>query len=278
MIFVYGDDGADEKRERVTAIGIIAGFEDWWQETEQAWVDRCNGIPFHAKDCESDFGDYRNRSHEENKSMYRDLTTLLVQSRLGGIGVAIDLLAHKRIFPGTPHSEQLAYHKAFLDVMNRAGSLAENIGEVAEMTFDVSTENEYNAALMYEVIRQGEPELIKWLHPKISFVPARESPRVQMADLLTYEAWKALDHTVGPIKRKRKSWQALRDTGRFETLSFSEEWFLDLKRDIQSGNLGKKVQFNYGDYQQWLKDKGRAHNMSNILRFIDWIRKRDEAV
>jgi hypothetical protein len=25
--------------------------------------------------------------------------------------------------------------------------------------------------------------------------------------MLAYEAWKALDHIVGPIKRKRRSWE-----------------------------------------------------------------------
>ncbi len=277
-MLVYGDDGGDEKRARVTAIGVVAGFEDWWQATEKRWIDRCGGVPFHAKDCESDFGDYKDRTHEQNKAMYRDLTTILAESSLGGVGVAIDLIAHKAIFPTSLHnSGQVAYHRALLEVMNRVGALAENTGEVAEMTFDVSTENEYNAGLMYTVIRQGEPELLKWLHPKISFVAACESPRVQMADLLTYEAWKALDHTVGEVKRRRKSWQVLRETGRFETLSFSTQWFLDLKKDIESGNLERKVRFNQGDYQQWLRDKNRHHNMSNILQFLDWIRKRDDS-
>ena len=278
MIYVYADDGGDEKRTRVSAIGVVAGLEEWWQEAAELWVERCKGIPFHAKDCESDFGDYQGRPHEDNKAMYRDLTTILAQSKLGGIGIAIDLVAFKKVFPNSLHidkSNQVAYHRAFIDVMERVATLAENIGEIAKLTFDVSTENAYNAALEYETMRKGSPELSKWLHPEVAFVPARDSPRVQMADLLTYEAWKALDHSVGPIKRERKSWKLLMGTDRFETLAYSEQWFGDLKRHIESGDLERNVKFNQGDYRQWLEEKGLNHNMTNIFRFLDWIRQRD---
>jgi hypothetical protein len=74
MIHVYGDDGADAKKERVIAVAVIAGTEEWWQNVEDQWIVRCGGIPFHATDCESNQGDYRNIPKEENKAMYRDLT------------------------------------------------------------------------------------------------------------------------------------------------------------------------------------------------------------
>jgi hypothetical protein len=134
---------------------------------------------------------------EENKAMYRDLTGILASSLLGGIGIAIDLAAQKQIIPG---ALPLAYYRAFLECVERAANVAENLGEVAELTFDISTENEYNARLLYAWARNGDARFRKWLAPEISFVPWRESPRVQTADLLAFEAWKALDHTVGPVK------------------------------------------------------------------------------
>jgi len=72
----------------------------------------------------------------------------------------------------------------------------------------------------------------------------RKSPRVQTADLLAFETWKALDHTVGPVKRTRKSWELLRTTQRFETYSYSEDWFRDLRTRLSSGELEKIVGFN----------------------------------
>jgi len=273
VIYVYGDDGGDEKKERVTAVAVIGGYGEWWKQLEDKWVLRCNGIPFHAKDCESDHGDYEGIPHEQNKAMYRDLNTLLANSRVGGLGIAIDLIAQQKIFP---NSLPLAHYRAFLETLQRTADLAENLGEVAELTFDVSTENEYNAGLLYSYMREGEPRLAKWLHPKISFVSAKYSPRVQTADMLAYEAWKALDHTVGETKRKRGSWLALRATERFETLSYSDEWFTDLKKHIKSGDLEKIVGFNEGDYRKWLIDLKRQHNLSNLFSFLDWIRRRDE--
>ena len=46
MIYVYGDDGADANKERVIAVSVIAGREEWWQSVEDQWVVRCGGIPF----------------------------------------------------------------------------------------------------------------------------------------------------------------------------------------------------------------------------------------
>lgn len=100
MIYVYGDDGADASRERVIAVSVIAGREEWWQSVENQWAVRCRGIPFHATDCESGHGDYENIPNEENKAMYRDLTGILAASLVGGIGIAIDLTAQKRSFQG----------------------------------------------------------------------------------------------------------------------------------------------------------------------------------
>jgi hypothetical protein len=273
VIYAYGDDGADAKKERVTAVSVIAGYEDWWQDLESKWVARCGGIPFHANECESDLGDYKNIPHEQNKALYRDLTTLLAESRVGGIAIAIDLIAQHKVFPG---SLELSYYRAFLECLTRTAELGKNLGEVAELTFDISSENEYNAELLYKTMREGDPELLTWLHPRISFIPAKESARVQTGDLLAYEAWKALDHTVGQARRKRRSWEVLRDTGRFETYSYSEEWFEDLKRHIESGQLGKKVGFSEKDYIAWLAQRNRQHNMSTLIEFLDWIRRRDE--
>jgi hypothetical protein len=63
-MYVYGDDGSDARKERVTAVSVIAGYEDWWQDLEEKWLARCGGGPFHAKDCESDWGDFAPQSPE----------------------------------------------------------------------------------------------------------------------------------------------------------------------------------------------------------------------
>jgi hypothetical protein len=280
MVYAYGDDGADEKRERVLAVSVIAGSEDAWLELELRWKERCGDIPFHAKDCESDWEDFApsapelaDAKHKENKALYRDLTTMMVESKVGGIVVAIDLTARRKIFPDSP---DISYYRALLECLARLTNLGENLGDVVKVTYDISTENKHNAELMYRTLRDAEPRLSKWLHPEISFVNWKDSSRVQTADLLAYEGWKALDHTIGPIKRIRQSWLALRASDRFETMSYSEDWFRDLKAHIDSGELGKIVGFSYSDYHQWLKEKKRHHDITNLILFTDCMRRQDE--
>jgi hypothetical protein len=267
VIYAYGDDGSGANHERVIAVSIIFGYEQWWQELEDQWVVRCGGIPFHATDCESNppRGDYRGRlSHDEAKALYRDLTGILASSRLGGVGVGMDLVAKRRVFPNAP---PIDYYRAFLECLQHAAGLAERVGEICEITYDVSKENEANAALLYGQLRESEERFRRWLHPKLSFESCRDSARLQAADLLAFEAWKALDHTVGPIQRKRQSWKLLRATGQFETFSYSEEWFRDLKEHLDSGELEKIVGFNEDDYKAWLAKTGRQHNTTNLFEF-----------
>ena len=263
MIYAYGDDGADEKKKRVVAVSIMAGYEEWWRELEDQWTVRCGGIPFHATDCESDQKSYKNIPHQENKATYRDLTGILAASRIGGLGIAIDLVAEKEVFPNAP---PIAYHKAFIECLDRLTNVAENLSEVCEVTYDIGEENEYHAASLYAWLRERDERFCRFLHPKISFVPWRESARLQAADLLAFEAWKALDHTVGSVKRTRKSWEVLRATDRFETLAYSREWFEDLKTNLPE--LEKTVGFNEADYLQWLERSGIKHNMSNLISFV----------
>jgi hypothetical protein len=265
VIYAYGDDGSDEKKKRALSVSLLGGYADWWEQLESDWSVRCGGIPFHATDCESDVGDYVDIPHRTNKAMYSDLAGILAASRISGIAVAIDITARRKIFPNSLAPD---YYRAFQECISRAAYLGENLNEVVEVTFDTGTENEYNAGLLYSYMRGTDDRLSKWLHPKISFVSWKESSRLQAADMLAFEAWKALDHTVGPIKRKRKSWEVLRSTKRFETLSYSDQWFSDLKAHIDSGELEKLVGFNESDYVNWLKKSGREHCTSNLIHFL----------
>src|SRR4051812_9188847 len=97
MLNVYGDESADGTKRRVFAVAGIVGAEQCWEQLEASWIIRTEGIPFHAKNCESDRGDYKNRPHAENKALYRDLALMLAASGLGGWAFVIDLAAQQRI-------------------------------------------------------------------------------------------------------------------------------------------------------------------------------------
>lgn len=270
MIFVYGDDSADERRQRVSAVAIVLGTERMWEEIETRWIARNNGIPFHAKDCESDHGDYSGSPHEVNKALFKDLTIMLAESGLMGRGIAIDLKAQREAFPEGP---EIAYYKAFSELLETMKDACVHFSLPAKFTFDISSENEYNAGLIYKGAREDSPEMFELFHPEISFVSAKESARLQVADLLAYEAMKNVDHELSGGVRKRKSWQALARTRRFYVIAYSLEWFEDLKRNMS--RLQEKTGFNQEDYLRWLKDRNRQHSMSNLIHFVNGMAKRD---
>jgi hypothetical protein len=271
MLLVYGDESMDETKQRVCAVAGIIGTEDQWKALEWKWTRRTNGVSFHGNDCDSDHGDYITRPHWENKGLYRELTTLLANSGLAGYGQAIDLVAKNAVFP---ESEDLAYYTAFQRVVIAMKSFAQHAGDIAEMTFDMRLESEHNAGFLYGAIRDNEPDWARYLASKISFEFAKDNPRIQIADLLAREAMKALDNQIGPKKRPtRKSWQALLNTGRFVVFGFSTEWFEDLKRKMPE--FEQKADMNREMYIEWLRQRNRQHNVSNMFQFADWTAKRD---
>lgn len=272
MLYVYGDESMDETQQRVCAVAGIIGTEAQWKAVEWKWTRRTNGAPFHANNCDSDKGDYATRPHWENKALYRDLTILLANSGLGGYGHAIDLIAKNSAFP---ESEDLAYYTAFQRVVGAMKNYAQHTGDVAEMMFDMRLESEHNAGFLYGSLRENEPEWAAHLASKISFEFAKQSPRIQVADLLAREAMKALDNEIGPVKRPtRKSWQALLDTKRFVTYGFGTEWFKEMKR--QMPQLEQQLGMNRDMYIEWLRQRKRQHNVSNMFQFSDWTAKRDK--
>ena len=273
MLLVYGDESMDETEQRVCAVAGIIGTEDQWKALEWQWTRRTNGVPFHGNDCDSDKRDYANRPHWENKALYRDLTILLANSGLVGYGHAIDLIAKNVVFP---ESEDLAYYTAFQRVVIAMKNFAQRAGGIAEMIFDMRSQSEHNAGFLYGSIRENEPDWAPYLASKISFEFAINNPRIQIADLLAREAMKALDNEIGPVKRPtRKSWQALLDTERFVTFPFSTDWFEDLKRKMPEAE--KQMNMNRDMYIEWLRQRKRQHNVSNLFQFADWTAKRDKA-
>jgi hypothetical protein len=236
MLFVYGDESMDERKQRVCAVAGIVGAEDSWRDLESKWIARTGGIPFHAKECDSDQGDYADKQHAENKALYKDLAILMAEANLAGFGVAIDLIAQQRVWPD---ALDISYYKAFLHVLLKMKKVADYFGENLQFTFDSRLESEHNAALLYDSIREDEPGCLERFASKVSFQFSKDNPRIQVADLFARETMKALDNIIGPTKRgDRKSWLALHGSGKYLIEAYGNDWFDDLKRNY--GELGKK--------------------------------------
>lgn len=271
ILSVFGDESADETKERVFAVAGVIGSEAQWQKLEAQWVERSKGRVFHANHCDSDQGEYRNTPHRENKELYKDLTQLLAVSEMGGFGFAIDLKGQKEVFPNAP---DISYYKCLTEVMDAMTRCAVFNKCSVKFTFDQHPETEYNTGVIFRTLTDF-PVLGKHLFPNASF-DSRRNPRIQVADLFARETMKALDNVVGPVKRPpRKSLTALTDTQRFHVLAVQRDYFEDMKRKMPEAQ--KITGMEEHKYHQWLKDNNRQHNITNMFLFIEHLGKLDKA-
>jgi hypothetical protein len=273
VIAVYGDESADETKERVFAVAGVVGDEDSWASLQARWDERCGGVPFHANDCESNQGDFRVFSDQENKQRYKDLTSLLATYQgLGGFGIALDLIGRRDVFPEAPAG--LAYYKCFLELVQAMRNCAAYNKEIAAFTFDMRPEGPHNSGFLYSIARKTS-DWTPFLDTEIRFACAKENTRIQVADLFAREVMKALDNRIGPTKRPtRKSWTCLASTGRFHMDVFDKKWFLDLKANMPK--LEIETGMSMRSYAQWLREtKRNIDNISNRFAYIGYVIQRD---
>lgn len=270
MFLLYGDESLDETQSRVCAVGGLVGEERAWNDIESKWKNLHGAIPFHANQCESDHGDYAPKSsenadakHKANQELYKASTTLLAESGIGGFAAAYDLAAQREAFP-PPHAVPL-YYQPFLDVIQAMLNFADSRERrIAKLTFDSRLESEHNAGLVYANLREENPVWQERLAEEISFVSSRTNVRIQIADLFAREAMKLLDNIVGPVKGPfRKSWEALRDTGRFAVILRDANYFKSVERDLK-----RFLNFDISDFGVWLSARNRQWSLTAYFEFL----------
>ena len=267
MIFsVFGDESADETKQRVFAVSGVIGTEEEWAIAEEAWLRQTNGEIFHAADWE-----YAGR-----KDDYKALTQVLTSVPIAGVVYALDLVAFNAVFPNT--LRESCYMKCFsrvvLDVAGNAERFNNQLSDPdkvtkVEFTFDNRPETEFSAARAYASF-MNEPEwsAASLLADKISF-QCRSNPRIQMADLIAREGMKELDRRVGPVSfPERKSKIALEQSGHFRFFSLDRE-FLEAER-VRQAEL-EKDGVSEAAYHAWLTRKGAQDTWDNKVRFLEYI-------
>jgi hypothetical protein len=55
MVSVYGDESADETKQRVFAVAALIGTYSQWSWLRSRWSERTGGKEFHAAKCESEY-------------------------------------------------------------------------------------------------------------------------------------------------------------------------------------------------------------------------------
>jgi hypothetical protein len=269
VLSVYGDESSDETSSRVFAVAALFGSDQQWDGLIEKWCSRTGGKVFHATECDTDQGDFAGISHNDNKSLYKDLTQLVCSSNLLGFGCAIDLASHNEFFPDVP--KEVPYLRCFRDVILQCmdwAKMAVPREDAIKFTFDSRRESDYNAGVLYDYLR-NLPDWKDWedlTFDEISFA-SRKTIGVQIADLLARETMKYLDNVVGPVKRPpRRSFIALRECKRFGFDFFMREYFQDFRSRFD--DIGERVGMRRDEYFAWLREKGLNDNMSNRHRWI----------
>ena len=185
---VYGDESADETRERVFAVAGVVATDEVWDTLAEAWVARLPSCladqrfggrkVFHAAECEASRKKFSRMSPTENKCLYKDLTQLVAHSGVKGFGVGLDVSAYRQFFPDLPRD--IEYYKAFSHVLRHFLERATQ-RELVNFTFDARHESEYNSRRLYDYLLK-RPEWQGVSTDTVHF-GSRGDPRIQVDDL-----------------------------------------------------------------------------------------------
>ena len=280
---LYCDESADGTQNQVFAIGAVIGTEEEWARPVLEWLRATRGLPFHAADCESKFAyDPDPQKHLDNLALYKRVTTVLAESPLVGIAVALDLQATHACLPEVPGD--IGYTKCFSDIVRCAGEMAQRFNAQypdeqvrVQFTFESRRETDGTGRAVYDALSSlPEPSDASVFSPRVAFEP-KGNVCLEMADLLAREAMKEFQRKLSASSRpQRRSFQALANASRDGTpkfiwvehdRAFCEQW---RKRvDSVEGHEDRK------DYAQWLEANGLSDGQANRARFYNWIEHRD---
>jgi hypothetical protein len=143
---LFGDESADETKNRVFAVAGVIGSEADWAAPVREWLRRTRGQGFHANRCESEHANHPDRQkHKDNLKLYEDLTKILAGSGLAGFAVALDLQSHRELFRNA--LPDVGYYKCLSDMLGICASTARNFNALPDEQFDVRLEFTFDSRL-----------------------------------------------------------------------------------------------------------------------------------
>lgn len=261
MLSVFGDESHDPTKARVFVVAGLLGDGNQWGSFRQEWNARLSGLVFHAADCESGYGDFREMPENERHRLHRDLTALLARSGLIGYGNAIDLAGCRAAAPTVLNEfPDMPYYDCFLKTVLKLSDFAAHFvpRDRVEFTFDQHRETQYNAGVLYEWMKAYKPDIAD----KVGFA-SRKEMGIQAADLWARELMKRCDtHLFNDRARARPQWTTLAATKRFQ-------FHFTLGRELTQTLEGTPMLpgFNHSDYERWRARNKLADNLSNRFRY-----------
>jgi len=276
MSLIFGDESADETKQRTFAISGLIASPETWETFRQAWLQRTGGKIFHAADCEGDHGEFAvttGNTHADNLKLYADLVQILAHSGVRGYAAALDIGAWYEAFAGAP--KDMGYYKCLTEVIKHFAYTTDK-GVELEFTLDHRQESEYNAGLLYQymVALPEWKEKNVFMGARINF-GSRKDVRIQAADIIAREAMKHLD-SLGkrPMRRSLKALAELPGVP-FVFDFFTREYCLHTKSIWPQ--LEEATGMHWENYLAWLKENNLASdNWSNRFQYVNWLNIEDE--
>jgi len=266
MLAIYGDDSTDGNKVRVYAFAGVAGTQEEWDYFSIDWLTRTEGIPFHATDCEAGKGAYEKMPYEERMKLSRDLTRMLVGSKLFGCGTAIDLKAFRHHFKQT--SKDDGYFYCFLPVVVHFfyQTRFSVPPRKAQFSFDQNPNTRGNAAYLYDKYLSKHKEYadMQSLIDKDMAFADSDSVGIQVADLFVYEVMREMMANLEGKVGRRPQFELLDQCGRFEIKRFHAVYWHEYSKkhkDVLASTNAK--------YDEWrMKHNIKTDNHQNQIRYL----------
>jgi len=148
-----------------------------------------------------------------------------------------------------------------------------HLKDIVKFTFDSREQSNYSASKIYDLMANDPAN--SFMFDEISFASSGKHPRIQMADLFTFEVMKELDNHIGPIKRpRRKSMSALNESGHFGCDVFLREYFEDMHSKLPDQQK-RDPEFSQEAYRNWLTRFDRKDTPKNRLHFFIWFQEKE---
>ncbi len=271
VLSVYADDSTDEEQRRVFALAGVMGTKEEWNELEHKWAARTGGVPFHATDCESGWGVYRDIPEEERRALYKDLTNLLAGTNMLGYGIAIDLVAHSDVMkdPAKDAPYFFCFHQVIAQFIMRTRQMIPQ--QKVKFTFDINQKVRYNVGVLYDWLTKHEEykDVTSYVDREISF-ETRKIVGIQVVDLFAFETMKRLDNTIGPTRRsKRVSLEVLQNTGRFQVQCMRKTDFESFRSHFSE----QRISTDNKQYKEWLSKNHCIDTTENRTRYLMYLDK-----
>jgi hypothetical protein len=243
MLVAYMDESGDHDplgKERGAEAAVVAGYvatNDKWRKFEPRWnrVLKQFGIKvFHAVDCAHRKKEFRGWSDEKRRDFHIELTGVIKESVLIGIGGVVPLLEYNSVLPEWAKLEiKHPYYFSFAVMMRTLRQFREEFlpNEPIEFVFDRKKNFEGVLSDMFNHLRDDSPNHRGHLGA-VSFRAKDKVIQLQAADYLAYEVRRyAADQFKGAIRPTRKTMESLMKDRQLAVGFYDRD---DLKRHVDS--------------------------------------------